>query len=308
MRIAVIGAGGVGGFFGGKLALAGIDTTFVVRGATLEALRQKGLRVDSISGDFHVDVNATDDPASIGPVDAVLMTVKAWQLAGAARNIAPLLGPDTIVVPFQNGIEAPQVLAEIVGARHVTGGLCAIVSYAVTPGHIRHAAFEPMVMFGELDNRRTERIERLREAFTQAGVKVDVPSDIHQSMWTKFLFIATLSGFGALTRVPVDVLRAIPEIRELVTLSLREVVTLAAASGIELDDDAVARTWQRYDAMASGSTTSLQRDIMDGKPSELEAQLGAIVRLARAANVAAPVTEFVYHALVPQERKARAES
>ncbi len=309
MRIAVIGAGGVGGYFGGKLAQSGIDTSFVVRGATLEALRERGLRVESISGNFHVaKVKATDDPASIGAVDAVLMTVKAWQLAGAAQNIAPLLGSETIVVPFENGIEAPEVLSPIVGVQHVTGGLCAIVSFVVTPGHIRHAAIEPMVMFGELDNRRTARIERLREAFTRAGVTAEVPPDIHRSMWTKYLFIATLSGFGALTRVPIDVWRAVPGIRDLVTESLREVAALAAARGIELGDNPVGKTWQRYDAMTPGSTSSLQRDIMEGKPSELEAQLGAIVRLARAAGVAAPVTEFVYLALVPQERQARGES
>lgn len=305
----MIGAGGVGGYFGGKLAQSGIDTSFVVRGATLEALRERGLRVESISGNFHVaKVKATDDPASIGAVDAVLMTVKAWQLAGAAQNIAPLLGSETIVVPFENGIEAPEVLSPIVGVQHVTGGLCAIVSFVVTPGHIRHAAIEPMVMFGELDNRRTARIERLREAFTRAGVTAEVPPDIHRSMWTKYLFIATLSGFGALTRVPIDVWRAVPGIRDLVTESLREVAALAAARGIELGDNPVGKTWQRYDAMTPGSTSSLQRDIMEGKPSELEAQLGAIVRLARAAGVAAPVTEFVYLALVPQERQARGES
>lgn len=305
----MIGAGGVGGYFGGKLAQSGIDTSFVVRGATLEALRERGLRVESISGNFHVSkVKATDDPASIGAVDAVLMTVKAWQLAGAAQNIAPLLGSETIVVPFENGIEAPEVLSPIVGVQHVTGGLCAIVSFVVTPGHIRHAAIEPMVMFGELDNRRTARIERLREAFTRAGVTAEVPPDIHRSMWTKYLFIATLSGFGALTRVPIDVWRAVPGIRDLVTESLREVAALAAARGIELGDNPVGKTWQRYDAMTPGSTSSLQRDIMEGKPSELEAQLGAIVRLARAAGVAAPVTELVYLALVPQERQARGES
>jgi 2-dehydropantoate 2-reductase len=309
MRIAVVGAGGVGGYFGGKLAQAGIDTTFIVRGATLDVLRTRGLRVESVNGDFHVaNVNATDDPSSVGPVDAVLMTVKAWQLAEAAQNVAPLLGPDTIVVPLENGIDGPDVLAPIVGASHVAGGLCAIVSFIVAPGHIRHAAFDPMVMFGELDNRRSERVERLRDAFTRAGVKADVPPDIHHSMWTKYLFIATMSGFGALTRVPVDVWRTVPEIRPLVTQSLREVVALAAARGIHLGDDAVEKTWQRYDAMAPGSTASLQRDVMEGRPSELDAQLGAIVRLAREAGVAVPVTEFVYHALLPQERQARAGS
>lgn len=309
MRIAVIGAGGVGGYFGGKLAQAEIDTTFIVRGATLDALRTRGLRVDSINGDFHVTkVNATDDPSIVGAVDAVLMTVKAWQLADAAKNLAPLIGPDTMVVPLENGIDAPDVLAPLVGREHVLGGLCAIVSSIVEPGHIRHAAFDPIVMFGELDNARTPRVERLREAFTRAGVTAEVPEDIRRSMWMKFLFIATMSGFGALTRAPIGVWRSMPEIRDLVTQSLREVVALAAARGIDLGENAVEKTWQRYDALAPASTSSLQRDVMAGKPSELDAQLGAIVRLAKEAGVPVPVTEFVYHTLLPQERHARGAS
>ena len=306
MRIAVIGAGGVGGYFGGRLAQAGLDVTFLARGATLQALRERGLRVESVRGDFALErVQATDDASVVGPVDAVLLAVKAWQIPEVARTLAPMLGPDTVVVPLENGIDAPDVLVPIVGREHVAGGLCAIVSYIVEPGHIRHAAFEPIVMFGELDNSHSGRIERLRAAFEQAGVDAQVPQDIHHSMWTKFLFIAVMSGVGALTRVPIGVWRAVPEIRDLVTTGLREVVALAKARGIDLGDDAVEKTWQRYDALAPASTASLQRDIMDGKPSELDAQLGAIVRLAGHAGVPVPVTSMLYHCLLPQERLAR---
>jgi 2-dehydropantoate 2-reductase len=306
MRIAVVGAGGVGGYFGGRLAQAGVDTTFIVRGETLKALRERGLRVDSVNGDFTLDhVQATDDPSTVGPVDAVLMTVKAWQIPDAASAIAPLLGPDTVVVPFENGIDAPEVLIPIAGREHVAGGLCALVSFIVARGHIRHAASEPIVMFGELDNSRSERMERLRAAFERAGVNVQVPPDIHHSMWTKFLFIAVMSGVGALTRVPVGVWRAVPGIRDLVTSGLQEVVALASAKGIDLGPDAVEKTWQRYDALAPASTSSLQRDVMEGKPSELDAQLGAIVRLAGHAGVPVPVTSMLYHCLLPQERLAR---
>ena len=306
MRIAVVGAGGVGGYFGGRLAAAGIDTTFIVRGRTLDALRTGGLRVESTRGDFAVErVTATDDPAQAGTADVILMAVKAWQLAEAARSILPMIGNDTVVVPLENGIDAPAILTDVVGSEHAAGGLCAIVSFIVEPGHIRHAAFDPMVMFGELDNRRSSRLERLRDAFLGAGVQADIPSDIHRSMWTKFLFIATLSGFGALTRVPLGAWRSSPAIRELVTQSLHEVAAVAAARGIDLGHDAVEKTWQRYDALAAESTSSLQRDVMEGKPSELDAQLGAIIRLAREANVPVPVTSFVYHALLPQEERAR---
>jgi 2-dehydropantoate 2-reductase len=308
VRIAVIGAGGVGGYFGGRLAQAGIDTTFIARGATLGALRTKGLRVESIVGDFTVEhPQATDDPQTVGAVDAVLLAVKAWQIAEAAEAAKPMIGPDTLVVPLENGIDAPEVIASVVGREHAVGGLCAIVSYIVAPGHIRHAAFEPVVMFGELDNARTGRIENLRQAFTKANVNVEVPEDIHRSMWTKFLFIATMSGIGALTRVPIGVWRAVPEIRAIVTDSLREVVALATARGIDLGAEAIEKTWQRYDALAPASTSSLQRDVMDGKPSELDAQLGAIVRLAKEAGVPVPVTAMIYHALLPQERLARGQ-
>lgn len=306
MKIAVIGAGGVGGYFGGKLAHAGIDTTFIVRGKTLDALRRHGLRVDSIHGDFHVQpVQATDDANSVGPVDAVLLGVKAWQLPEAAETARPLVDRETAVVPLENGVDAPDVLARILPRETILGGLCAIVSFIVAPGHIRHAAFDPFIVFGELDNHRSARAEALRDAFLAAGVKAEIPPDIHHSMWTKFLFITVMSGIGAVTRVPVDVWRAEPEVRALAEASLREIVAVAQARGIALDDREVDTTWQRYEAMAPGSTASMQRDIMDGKPSELDAQLGAVVRLGRESGVPVPVSEMLYAMLVPQERLAR---
>jgi 2-dehydropantoate 2-reductase len=308
MKIAVVGAGGVGGYFGGRLAQAGIDTTFIARGATLQALRERGLRVDSTHGDFALErVQATDDPSSIGVVDAILLAVKAWQIPEVARRLGPMLGPDTLIVPLENGIDAPEALIPIVGREHVAGGLCAIVSFIVAPGHIRHAAGDPMVMFGELDNTRSERVERLRAAFERTGIRAQVPPDIQHSMWTKFLFIAVMSGIGALTRVPIGTWRAVPELRELVTAALEEVVALANARGIDLGDDAIAQTWARYDGLAPASTSSLQRDVMEGKPSELDAQLGAIVRLAKESNVPVPVASMLYHCLLPQERLARGE-
>lgn len=160
-------------------------------------------------------------------------------------------------------------------------------------------------MFGELDNSRSERAERLLDAFLQAGVKAEIPRDIHRSMWTKFLFIAPLSGMGAITRVPAGVWRADKELRDLTTRALEEIVALATAKNIDLGDNAVAKTWERYDALAPDATASMQRDIMEGKPSELEAQLGAIVRLGAQHSIATPVTSMLYHCLLPQERRAR---
>ncbi|PYQ29844.1 MAG: 2-dehydropantoate 2-reductase [Acidobacteria bacterium] len=307
MRIAVVGAGGVGGYFGGKLAHAGVDTIFIARGATLDALRTRGLRVESIDGDFTLErVNATEDPSSVGIVDAILVCVKAWQIPKAASRLAPMIGPDTIVVPMENGIDAPDVLAPIVGREHVLGGLCGIVSFVAEAGHIKHIAAEPFVMFGELDNRESDRAIRLRDAFRNAKVKADVPHDILHSMWTKFLFIVPMSAIGALTRVPIGVWRTMPELRAIAEDSLREMIAIAKARGVDPGDDALQRTMERYDNMAPNSTSSLQRDVLDGKPSELDAQIGAVVRLARESGVAAPVASFLYSCLLPQEEKARA--
>ena len=303
-RIAVVGAGGVGGYFGGKLAAAGVDTTFIVRGRTLEALRANGLRVDSINGDFRVDrVNATDRPTD--KVDAVLLTVKAWQIPEAASNVKPILNDDTIVVPLENGIDAPEQLATVLPSRHIVGGLCAIVSFVVEPGHIKHAGAQPFVMFGELDHRVTPRVEKLRDVMRSAGINADVPEDIHKSMWSKFLFIAPMSGVGAATRVPVGVWRTTPESRATAHRALEELLAIAAAKGVTLDSDAIEKTMLRYDNLPPDATSSLQRDMLAGKPSELDAQLGAAVRLARETGVAAPVLETLYNVLLPQERAAR---
>ena len=309
MRIAVVGAGGIGGYFGARLAHAGEDVIFIARGATLEALRQHGMRVDSILGDFSVErVNATDDPSSAGVVDAVLVTVKAWQVPEVAPSLKPLLGPETAVVPLENGIEAPDDLVRALGSDNVLGGLCAIVSFVVEPGHIRHAATDPIVAFGELDNRRSARAERLLAAFRHAGINnADIPPDIHRSLWTKFVFITPMSAIGAVTRVPVGVWRNIPETRELATKAVREVMALATAKGVTLAPDALELTMKRYDGLPPESTASMQRDVMEGRPSELEAQVGAVVRMAAELNVPVPIHDTFYAALLPQERKARGE-
>lgn len=306
MRIAVIGAGGVGGYFGGKLAHAGIDTTFIVRGRTLAALRANGLRVDSVRGDFTVPaVQATDDPSTVGQVDAVLIAVKAWQIPEAARALSPLLGPDTVVVPLENGLEGPAQLAATVGREHILGGFCSIVSYIVEPGHIRHSAAEPLVAFGELDHTRSPRVERLRAAFERARVDALTPADIQSAMWTKFLFIAPMSGLGALTRVPIGVWRSMPETRALAVAALHELLALAAARGVTFTDDTIDLTLARYDDLPPEATASLQRDVMEGKPSELDAQIGAVTRMGRESGVPTPVHDVIYAALLPQERRAR---
>jgi 2-dehydropantoate 2-reductase len=306
MRIAVFGTGAVGGYFGGRLAACGEDVTFIARGETLRALRRNGLRVESIKGDFTVHpAKATDEPTEVGAVDAVLVTVKAWQVGDIAPAVRDLVGRQTVVVPLENGVEAPDQLAAVLSAGPVAGGVCRIVAFQVAPGHIRHAGLEPTVAFGELDGRHSERLQLLRRAFERAGVEATIPPDIGVAMWEKFLFISSLSGLGAITRATAGVLRTVPETRRMLEQALAEVVAVAKAKGILLPTDAAARTMAFIDALPPDATASMQRDMVAGMPSELEAQNGAVVRLGQAVGVPTPLHAFLYDSLLPQELRAR---
>jgi 2-dehydropantoate 2-reductase len=281
---------------------------FIARGEQLEAMRSRGLQVDSVEGDFLVaSVQATGDPSEVGVADMILATVKAWQVPEIARAIAPMLGAETGVIFLGNGVEAPEQLSASLGEQHVLGGLCRISAFIAGPGHIRHAGIKPYVAFGELDGSRSARVERLRDAFERAGVDVGVPDDIQVAMWQKFVFIAAISGVGAVTRAPVGVIRSLPETRRMFEMALEEVVRVAQARQIHLPADLVARTMAFVDDMAPTVTASMQRDIMDGKPSELESQNGAVVRMGRQAGVDTPLHAYIYNSLLPQEMKARGE-
>jgi 2-dehydropantoate 2-reductase len=309
MRIAVFGTGAVGGYFGGRLAEAGEKLVFIARGRHLEAIRRDGLRVASILGDFTVaPAEATDDPAKGGPVDAVLLGVKAWQVPEAAQAMRPLLGPDTLVVPLQNGIEAADQLQAVLGTRPVLGGLCRVLAWLDGPGQIRHAGLTPAIAFGELDGSQSPRAERLREVFRRArGVTVETPRDIRTALWGKLMFIASVGAVGAASRAPAGAFRSQAETRELLAAVAREVLALARASGAALTEEAVAKILTAVDGLPETATSSMQRDVLEGRPSELEAQLGAVVRLARQKGVPAPVTSVLYASLLPLERKARGE-
>ena len=308
MRIAVFGSGGVGGYFGGRLALAGEDVTFIARGEHLRALRITGLKVDSVGGDFLIHpVKTTSEPVEVTPVDLVILGVKAWQVPEAARAIRSMVGPATTVLPLQNGVDAASQLAAELGHQPVIGGLCKIVSFVVEPGHIRHAGFEPFVTFGELDNRRTERLERIHEVFSNAGVNAGIATDIQVSLWTKFLFIAAFSGIGALRRNPAGALRSNPETRRLILQAMEEIYALAHARGIALPENSIEKAIASVDSLPDDATSSMQRDIAAGKPSELEAQNGAVVRMARESGLETPMNKFIYETLKPLEMKARGE-
>ena len=308
MRIAVFGSGGVGGYFGGCLARSGNDVTFIARGEHLHALTSAGLRIESTSGDFVVyPAKATDDPAEIGEVEAVILGVKAWQVESAAGAIRPLIGRDTLVLPLQNGVEARSQLAAKLGPEHVLGGLCRIVSYIVGPGHIRHAGFAPFVAFGEVDNQVTERVVHFRDVFLRAGIETTIPSNIEAAIWNKFLFIAAFSGVGAVTQAPAGVIRRLSQTRGMVERALREIEAVASTRGISLGERAINEAMTNIDGLPDNATSSMQRDIMAHRPSELEAQTGAVVRLGRETAVETPVNSFIYESLLPLELRARGE-
>jgi len=308
MRFAIFGSGGVGGYFGGRLALAGNDVTFIARGEHLRALSSTGLRVDSINGDFTISpVRATDDPAQVNNVDVVILGVKAWQIGEAAQAMESMIGPSAFVLPLQNGVEAFEQLSAVLGREHVLGGLCRIVSYLVEPGRVRHAGFEPFVAFGEWDNHPSDRVAALRETFTQAGVEAKIPPDIEAAIWNKFLFIAGYSGVGAVTQSPAGVLRSLPQTRALMERAMWEILLVARAYGVSLPDEVVNQALTSVDGLPESAMSSMQRDIMAHRPSELESQNGAVVRLGQKAGIETPVNSFLYASLLPLEMRARGE-
>jgi 2-dehydropantoate 2-reductase len=298
MRITIFGTGGVGGFFGGRLARAGEEVTFIARGEHLRAIKANGLKVESPAGDFVINpARATDDVSEVGETDLVIVGVKAWQVPKAARAIKPLVGLGTTVLPLQNGVEAvPQLVAEL-GADNVIGGLCRIVTYVVAPGHITDAGLTPSIIIGELDNRRTDRITRIEEAFKRADLEITVAQDIQVALWTKFLFIASFSGVAAVANAPAGVIRSDPKWRAQILKAMEEIYALAHARGIKLPPDSIANVMATVNALPEDATSSMQRDITAGKPSELEAQNGAVVRMARESGVEAPTHTLIYKTL-----------
>jgi 2-dehydropantoate 2-reductase len=309
MRIAVIGVGAVGGYFGGRLAQAGHDVVFVARGETLDALRTQGLRVKSIAGDFTIaHPGAAPGPDSIGPVDVVLVAVKAPQVSQVAGTLAPLIGSETAVIPLQNGLDAPRLLAEAVGPGPVLGGLCKIFASKTAPASVEHIGLEPTIEFGEMSKQKTERVARIREAFqAAAGMTTITPDDIEAALWQKLLYVEPLGAVGAVARQPAGVLRAVPETRRMLLAAMEEVVAIARKRALPLDPGLPGQAILRVDALPAGATASMHRDIAAGLPSEFEFQVGAVVRYAREAGVPVPVHSAIYAALKPSELQARGE-
>lgn len=306
LKIAVVGVGAVGGYFGARLAKAGQRVTFVARGETLRTLKRDGLNVESPEGDVALpNVEATDTPSEVGPVDFIILGVKAWQVGEVAERMRPLVGPQTQILPLQNGVEAADQLAAVYGQDHVLGGMCRIVAMKVGPNRIKHIGVDPFIAVGELDNHKSDRVATLVRTLQSAGIAAKNPTDIHVSIWNKFLFIAPVSGVGTVTRVPLGALRSVSQTRELVVRAMHEVHAVSAAKGVTLARDAVDKTMAFLDGMPPESTSSMQRDIMEGRPSELESINGALVRIGRLLGVATPINQFIYASLLPMETEAR---
>jgi len=305
MRIAIFGTGGVGGYFGGLLAHSGHEVTFIARGEHLRAIRAAGLKVKSVNGDFTVHpAQATDTPADVGSVAYVVVAVKHYSLREAASRLRPLVGPETTVVPLLNGVDAHELLIEAVGTGPVVSGLCSLVSLVEAPGVIRQESKLRRVVVGELDRRKSDRVERLVEAWAAAGAEAIHAEDILVALWTKFVFIASFGGVTALARCTAGELLGSCETRELFIQAMREVEAVARARHIELAPDAVERGLSIAVDFEPTATSSMQRDVAAGKPFELEAFSGTVVQLGVEVGVPTPVHRMIYGLLKPALLKA----
>ncbi len=305
MRITVLGSGGLGGYFGALLARAGHEVTFIARGAHLEAMRARGLQVKSVHGDFHLHpVRATDRPEEAPPADLVLYAVKTYHIPATVGMLPQLLGPEGVVLTAQNGVEAPDQVAAVMGAERVLAGAVWVVSQVEAPGVIRQESAFRRVVVGELDGRLTPRAQAVARAFAEAGAEAEATAEIRKVLWTKFLFIAAISGVGSVTRLPVGAWREVPETRALLEQAMREIEAVARAEGVDLDPDVVPRTMAFIDGLAPTATASMQRDVEAGRPLEIEAMSGAVVRIGGRRGIPTPAHAFLYAALKPIHLRA----
>ncbi len=307
MKILVYGTGGVGGYFGGRLAQNNNnDVTFIARGRHLEAIKDNGLKVKSVKGDFIISpVNATDKIDDIDSPDLILVCVKAGQVAEVAKTIKPIVGEKTVVLPLQNGVLAPETLINEIGESSVLGGLCRIFSQIEGYGVINHSGFEPSITFGELNNEKSVRVQEILKLFNEAQITAYIADDIHVEMWKKFLFICTTSSVGAITRSSMGVMRSIAETREVMQMLLTELYEVGIKKGVNLPKDVVSKILDFIDTLPEGATASMQRDIMAGRPSELKDQTGALVQFGKELGVPTPVGSLIYSCLLPLEIEAR---
>jgi 2-dehydropantoate 2-reductase len=298
MRIAVFGTGAVGGYFGGRLAAAGEDVTFIARGAHLAALQEQGLRITSPKGSIAIPVKATNDSGSIGPVDVVLLTVKLYDVEAAIPSLAPLIGPDTVILTLQNGVEAVDMVGKHVGSDHVAGGVAYIVAVVDEPGHIRHTVADRLV-FGEADGRLSPRLQAFREAGRRAGFIADLTPGIDTELWVKFVRLGTWSGVTSATRSSMGTIRQHPELLAMMDAALDEAMAVGRARGITFPAGLVEGTQEMVRNFPPASKSSMLEDLERGRRLELPWLSGAIARMGRESVVPTPTHGFINAILLP---------
>ncbi len=299
MKIAIFGSGGVGGYFGGRLAAAGEDVTFLARGAHLAALQQDGLHIESPAGSLHLPtVQATDRPQAVGPVDVVLFTVKLYDADAAAATLAPMIGPDTVVITLQNGVDAVDMVARHVGRDHVAGGAAYVVVVVDKPGHLRHTAAQKLV-FGEPDGTRSRRLVAFEDACIRAGFLAKASTEIETDLWIKFVRLSTWSGMTAVTRSPMGVIRADQDLFAMMMAAIDEIIAVGRARGIRFPDTLIDDTLKLIHNFPAASKSSMLEDLERGRPLELPWLSGAVVRLGREVGVPTPTHQFIATVLNP---------
>jgi 2-dehydropantoate 2-reductase len=299
MRIAIVGSGGVGGYFGGRLAATGVDVTFIARGAHLAALREHGLRIESPSGNLHVPrVSATDDPASVGPVDIVFFTVKLYDTESALATLPPLIGPQTLVIPFQNGVDSVERLTQTLGKTHVAGGTTYVTAVIAEPGLIRHTAMERL-LFGPVAGPAPPVLQELRDAGKRAGFDAVLSDRILVDIWTKFARLSVFSGITAVTRSPIGVVRADPDLRALLETALHESIAVARGKQIPLLASTFADAMAGFSGLPPQARSSMLEDLERGRRLELPWLSGAVVRIGDEVGVDVPTHRLIVALLKP---------
>lgn len=301
MHIAVMGAGGIGGYFGGLLARAGNDVSLIARGKHLEAIRKNGLEVHGSKERFKVTVAATDNPKDVGPVELIILGVKTYQNDQAIPALKPMVGEGTALLTLQNGVDGYQELARAVGDRKVLPGAAYIESQIASPGIIQQSGDVVRIVFGEIGGEQTARAQRILETFEKAQIDTEISSDVTKTLWTKFLFISTLAGVTSATRAPMSRLLQYPETRETILSVMREIEALGKAKEIRFDPDVVEKTMEYMETSAKDLQASMHTDLELGKPLELEALNGAAVRMGKELGIPTPVNHFLYTILLPHQ-------
>ncbi len=299
MKIAMMGSGGVGGFFGGRLAKAGHDVTFIARGSHLAALLEQGLTIENEpQGNIHVaKVKATEDPASVGPVDLVIVSVKLWDTEAAANQVKPIVGPQTAVLSLQNGVIKDAIMRRVFGDAAVMGGVCYVATHISKPGTIHQTGTMQRIVVGEYDGRRSQRAQDLHAALAASGVTAELSDDVRRSIWEKYVFLVGLSATTTTMRKTLGPVRSNPQSRAFLHDLIREVVAVGRAHGVALAEDYADNRMAFGDTLPADMTSSMHHDLEKGNRLEVEWLSGGVVKLGREKGVPTPCNRAVWDIL-----------